>query len=128
LLSQIIEQARALTVPASVTYFSDHGEDLMMLDGRSGHGAATYSKHQFDIPAFVWVNAAYREAHPDKVQAMGQNSAKEIRSHNVFSSVADLMGIAWPGASPADSFASNLFTPDLATPVIAGGTLVSRDN
>ena len=97
-----------------------------MLDGRSGHGAATYSKHQFDIPAFVWVNAAYREAHADKVQAMTQNSAKEIRSHNVFYSVADLMGIEWPGASPAQSFASAQFVPDLSPHVIAGGALVSR--
>ena len=99
-----------------------------MLDGRSGHGGATYSKHQFDIPAFVWVNSAYREAHPDKMQAMAQNSAKEIRSHNVFYSVADLMGSEWPGASPADSFASNRFIPALTTPVIAGGALVSRDD
>ena len=52
--------ARRLSVPATVTYFSDHGEDLYALDGMSGHGAAVYSKHQFDIPAFVWMNAAYR--------------------------------------------------------------------
>jgi glucan phosphoethanolaminetransferase (alkaline phosphatase superfamily) len=125
-LSQVIEQARKLTVPATVTYFSDHGEDLFALDGRSGHGTATYSKHQFDIPAFVWFNSAYREAHPDKVRAVRENSAKEIRSHNVFYSVADLMGIVWPGASAAESFASTRFVPDLTTPVIAGGALVSR--
>jgi hypothetical protein len=57
---------------------------------------------------------------------MTQNSAKEIRSHNVFYSVADLMGIEWPGASPAQSFASSAFIPDLSPQVIAGGTLVSR--
>jgi glucan phosphoethanolaminetransferase (alkaline phosphatase superfamily) len=125
-LGQVIEQARTLNVPATVTYFSDHGEDLLMLDGRAGHGTHAYSKHQYAIPAFVWVNSAYRKAHPDKVQAMTQNSAKEIRSHNVFYSVADLMGIEWPGASPAQSFASSAFIPDLSPQVIAGGTLVSR--
>jgi glucan phosphoethanolaminetransferase (alkaline phosphatase superfamily) len=125
-LSQIIEQARKLAVPATVTYFSDHGEDLFALDGRAGHGAATYSKHQFDIPAFVWVNSAYRQAHPDKVQAMTENAAKEIRSHNVFYSVADLMGIEWPGAATAQSFASTDFIPDHSPQVIAGGALVSR--
>jgi glucan phosphoethanolaminetransferase (alkaline phosphatase superfamily) len=125
-LSQVIEAARKLSVPVTVTYFSDHGEDLLVLDGQAGHGAATYSKHQFDIPAFVWVNTAYRQAHPDKVQAMTENAAKEIRSHNVFYSVADLMGIQWPGLSPQESFASPQFVPDTATPVIAGGNLVSR--
>jgi glucan phosphoethanolaminetransferase (alkaline phosphatase superfamily) len=126
-LGQIIDAARRLSVPVTITYFSDHGEDLYLLDGRSGHGAASYSKHQFDIPAFVWVNSAYRAAHPDKVQAMEQNAGKEIRSHNVFDSVADLMGIQWPGARPAESFASAAFVPDVATPLIAGagGTRVS---
>ena len=119
-LGEIIAAARKLDVPVTITYFSDHGEDLYLLDGRSGHGAASYSKHQFDIPAFVWVNSAYREAHPDKVQAMQQNAGKEIRSHNVFYSVADLMGIQWPGARAAESFASAAFVPDVETPLIAG--------
>ena len=126
-LSQIIDQARALAVPATVTYISDHGEDLYALDGQSGHGAPAYSKHQYDIPAFVWVNAAYLRAHPDKVEAMRRNAAKEIRSHNVFFSLADLMGIRWPGARPEASFASSQFVADTVTPVIAGsgGALVT---
>ena len=128
-LAQIIDAARGLSVPATVTYFSDHGEDLYALDGMSGHGAAVYSKHQFDIPAFVWVNAAYRQAHADKVRALEQNASKEIRSHNVFYSMADLMGIHWPGQKPEESFASAAFVPDVATPLLAGagGTLVNRE-
>ena len=54
-----------------------------------------------------------------------QNADQEIRSHNIFYSMADLMGIQWPGASPVDSFASDRFVPDLQSPQIAGGTLVS---
>ncbi len=128
-LGQIIDAARKLRVPVTITYFSDHGEDLYSLDGRSGHGAASYSKHQFDIPAFVWVNSLYRQAHPTKVQAMEENGGKEIRSHNVFYSVADLMGIQWPGARPAESFASSAFVPDTETPLIAGagGTRVTAE-
>jgi glucan phosphoethanolaminetransferase (alkaline phosphatase superfamily) len=125
-LGQIIAQARGLEVPATVTYISDHGEDLYALDGKSGHGGASYTKHQFESPAFVWVNSAYRAAHPDKVRAMIQNADKEIRSHNIFYSVADLMGIRWPGASPSDSFASLNFVPDLQSPFSAGGTSVAR--
>jgi glucan phosphoethanolaminetransferase (alkaline phosphatase superfamily) len=124
-LGQVIEQVRTLSVPATVTYIADHGEDLYALDGNTGHGTATYTRHQFDIPAFVWVNAAYRSTHPDKVQAIAQNADKEIRSHNIFNSMADLMGIRWPGASPSESFASTQFVPDLKSPHIAGGTLVS---
>jgi glucan phosphoethanolaminetransferase (alkaline phosphatase superfamily) len=125
-LGQVIAEARKLTVPATVTYFSDHGEDIYTLDGRAGHGTATYSKHQYEIPAFVWTNSAYRAAHPEKVQALIRNSTLQVRSHNVFYSVADLMGIRWPGASAVESFASDAFVPDLSPQFIAGGPLVSR--
>jgi glucan phosphoethanolaminetransferase (alkaline phosphatase superfamily) len=125
-LGQVIKQARQLTVPVTVTYIADHGEDLYVLDGNTGHGTATYTQHQFDIPAFIWMNGPFRAAHPDKVRALLLNADKEIRSHNVFYSMADLMGIQWPGASPADSYASDRFVPDLQSPHIAGGTLVPR--
>jgi len=95
------------------------------LDGNTGHGTATYTQHQFDIPAFIWMNGPFRNSHPDKVRAIIQNADKEIRSHNVFYSMADLMGIQWPGASPADSYASDRFVPDLQSPHIAGGTMVT---
>jgi glucan phosphoethanolaminetransferase (alkaline phosphatase superfamily) len=124
-LDQVIAEARKLTVPATVTYLSDHGEDLLVLDGRAGHGAPTYSQHQFDIPAFIWVNAAYRAAHADQVQALKANANKPVRTHDFFYTEADLMGINWPGAMPTKSFASTQFAPEPNMPVIAGASLVA---
>lgn len=126
-LRQIIEQVRALEVPATVTYFADHGEDLYALDGNSGHGTAFFTTHQFAVPAFIWVNNAYRQAHPERVQALEKNASLEIRSHNLFYSMAQIMGIQWPGERPSESFASASFVPDLSSPRIAGGVLVSAD-
>jgi glucan phosphoethanolaminetransferase (alkaline phosphatase superfamily) len=124
-LQQIIEKARTLKVPATVTFVSDHGENLQMLDGETGHGAAAYSQHEFEIPAFVWVNGAYRAAHPDVVSAVQYNADKDIRSHNFFYALAQLMGIRWPGFDPRLSFASSEFAPDTHAPFIAGGVQVS---
>jgi glucan phosphoethanolaminetransferase (alkaline phosphatase superfamily) len=124
-LGQVIELARKLAVPATVTYISDHGEDLYLLDGNAGHGTSNYTRHQFDIPALIWMNPAYRAAHADKVQAIERNASKLIRSHNLFYSLGDVMGIEWAGAAPAKSFASLQFVPDDSTPVIAGGNLVA---
>jgi len=101
-----------------------HGEDLQQLDGETGHGAPAYTQHAFEIPAFVWVNDAYRGAHPQVVAALKSNTNKEIRSHNVFYTVADLMGIEWPGAKPERSFASDRFLPDASMKLVAGGLLV----
>ena len=124
-LGQVIERVRRLDVPATVTYLSDHGEDLQQLDGRSGHGAADYSPHVFEIPAFVWPNLAYRRKHPEKIAALVANASKEVRTHDFFYSLADLMGIRWPGLSSRSSFASADFVPDVTEKHIAGGNLVS---
>ncbi|MGA9028347.1 MAG: phosphoethanolamine transferase [Steroidobacteraceae bacterium] len=124
-LGQVIESARVLKVPATVTYVADHGEDLYSLDGSSGHGFPTYTPHQFNIPAFVWVNDAYRQSHPDKIAALTANAGKPIRTHDVFYALADLMGISWPGAAPRRSFSSAEFVPDGDDRVLAGGNLVA---
>jgi glucan phosphoethanolaminetransferase (alkaline phosphatase superfamily) len=124
-LQQVIEQARRLDVPATVTYFADHGEDLYALDGNTGHGTTLFTPHQFQIPAFIWMNAAFRQAHPERVRAIERNANLTIRSHNLFDSMAQLMGIQWPGERPAESFASAAFVPDERSPHIAGGSLVA---
>jgi glucan phosphoethanolaminetransferase (alkaline phosphatase superfamily) len=126
-LQQIIEPVRKLKVPATVTFFPDHGENLQLLDGLSGHGAPQYTPHAFAIPAFVWVNDAYRIAHPDKVAALQANAAQQIRSHDVFATLADLMGISWPEQHEARSFASRQFVPDQQAKFIAGGVVVSQN-
>jgi glucan phosphoethanolaminetransferase (alkaline phosphatase superfamily) len=126
-LQQVIEQARGLQVPATVTFTPDHGEASPSLDGGAvGHGSAQYVPAEFQIPAFIWVNAAYRKAHPEKVAALEANASKEIRSHDVFYTVADLMGITWPGAAPERSFASERFVPDATKQHLARGVLTAR--
>ena len=125
-LRQVIEPLRVLQVPATVTYFPDHGEDLEPLDGQAGHGAPRYTPHAFELPAFVWVNDAYRAAHPELYAALRRNASKEIRTHNVFYTVAQLMSIGWPEDRPEKSFASERFVPDTTRQHIAGGVLITR--
>jgi glucan phosphoethanolaminetransferase (alkaline phosphatase superfamily) len=125
-LQQVVERARELNVPATVTFFSDHGEDLQLLDGTAGHGNPAYTPHAFEVPAFVWANDAYRRQHPEIIAALKNNATKEIRSHDVFYTIADLMGISWPGAIASRSFASDNFVPDTTMRHIAGGVPVVR--
>jgi glucan phosphoethanolaminetransferase (alkaline phosphatase superfamily) len=124
LLEQVIEAVRTVKVPATVTFMPDHGEDLFMLDGHTGHGSPGYTAHAFTIPAFVWANEAYRHAHPQILEALRENAGKPVRGHDIFYAMADIMGISWPGAHPTESFAASAFEPDTTTPYIAGGNLV----
>jgi glucan phosphoethanolaminetransferase (alkaline phosphatase superfamily) len=124
-LRQVIEQTRQLTVPASITFIADHGEDLQLLDGEAGHGEPYYTRHAFEIPAFVWVNDAFRRAHPQIVDALHANANKRIRSHDVLQTVAEMMGVQWPGRDARRSFASDRFLPDTRGKYVAGGVLVA---
>ncbi len=112
-LEQVIEAARQLKVPTTVTYVPDHGESLPD-PGRSGCRPRRSRPHlsQYEIPAFVWVNDAYRAAHPQRVAILKANVARQVRSHEFFYTVADLMGITWPNAKPERSFVSPSFVPD----------------
>lgn len=127
-LHRLIEIAGTLNMLASLVFFPDHGEDLQMLDGATGHGGPVYTRHAFDVPAFVWVNDAYRNVTPDRVAAMRANSVLEIRTHDVFETEAQLMGIRWPGADETRSFASPRLVPDKAMKRVAGGVLVAQQD
>jgi hypothetical protein len=52
--------------------------------------------------------------------------SKEIRSHDVFYTVADLTGITWRGAAPEKFFASERFVPDATKQYLAHGALTTR--
>jgi len=120
-LRQIIEAVRPLAVPVTVTYLADHGEELPSLDGESGHGFPDFTQGSFAIPAFVWMNDAFKRAHPDKLSALTANRDKLIRSHDFFYSLADVMGIRWPGYAPERSFWSARFSSDRRDGFFAAG-------
>jgi len=79
-----------------------------------------------EIPAFVWMNDAYRAAHPERVATLKANAGKEIRSHDFFFTEADLMGISFPENNPERSFASSQFVPDVGGPQLVGGILATQ--
>lgn len=123
-LQQIIETVRTLPVPVTITYLADHGEELPSLDGESGHGFPAYTKGAFEIPAFVWMNDAFKRANPDKLMALEANRDRLIRTHDFFYSLADVMGIRWPGYLAQRSFWSASFSPDARDGFFAAGRRV----
>jgi glucan phosphoethanolaminetransferase (alkaline phosphatase superfamily) len=125
-LQQVIEATRQLAIPATVTFVPDHGESVAALDdGAGGHGGPDYFASQFEIPGFVWLNEAYKSSHPEKVAALQANVTKEIRSHDFFYTLADLMGITWPDVKPERSFAAASFVKDRTSKHLVGGVLKS---
>jgi hypothetical protein len=123
MIGQVIDRVRRMHVAATVTYVSDHGEQLMALDGSSGHGRAIYSEREYEIPAFVWASPEYRAAHPAVVAALARNVNEPVHSHEFIYLLGELMSIQWPGFDSVHSMASPNFLPERAQWVLAGAQL-----
>ncbi len=107
-LDRLIQALEATKHPATLTYISDHGENLLD-DSRNFflHNQAT--KNVAEVPLFVWASEKYKGLHPGIVRALERNRAKKISSENLFSSLLDLAGIEIHEATPQKSFANVLF-------------------
>ena len=77
---------------AFMIYAADHGESLGEC-GRLTHGASGDAPEQREIPFIVWMSDNYKEAHPDKWQAIESVKANEISHDYIFHSILDCLGI-----------------------------------
>jgi len=83
---------------ASVTFLSDHGEDLLD-DSRnfSGHiHASPPSKYVGHIPFFIWYSNNLANAYPDKVLNLLQHKDSLISSENLIHTITSIVGIHYP--------------------------------
>lgn len=80
--------------PSLVVYFSDHGEALYDIDGKSdfyGHGVA--HKSNVEIPFMVYVSPQLREKAPDLYQKIQQAKDRPIVNDLFTNSLLELLGI-----------------------------------
>lgn len=83
---------------SSVTYISDHGEDLMD-DSRgltSHHQGSPPTKYIAHIPLFVWYSPKLQEKYPDKISNLLQHKNARVSSQNVIFTLTSMAGIRYP--------------------------------
>ena len=83
---------------SSVTYISDHGEDLMD-DSRgltSHHQGSPPTKYIAHIPLFVWYSPKLQAKYPDKISNLLQHKDARVSSQNVIYSLTSIAGIRYP--------------------------------
>jgi glucan phosphoethanolaminetransferase (alkaline phosphatase superfamily) len=109
-LSRVIATLSREQRPAVLLFTSDHGENLF--DDQRGlfmhtqHPATRYDTH---VPMLVWMNPAYRQAHPQIAATLQANRARKITHTQVFPSLLELGGVDWDGRDARESFASPSF-------------------
>ncbi|MDO3626641.1 phosphoethanolamine transferase [Mucilaginibacter sp. BT774] len=83
---------------SSVTYISDHGEDLMD-DNRgltSHHQGSPPTKYIAHVPLFVWYSPKLEAKYPDKISNLLQHKDARVSSQNIIYSLTGMVGICYP--------------------------------
>ena len=97
-ICRVIEMVEAEGVQSTVTYLSDHGEDIYD-DERNLflHASPLPSMHQLRVPFMVWTSAEYDRCYPEKRFALMENASMPVSSNlAVFHTVIDMAGIETP--------------------------------
>ena len=109
-ISKIIDLIKETNTISTVTYISDHGEDLFDDERKlSQHINSVPSEYVASIPYFIWSSPAYRTSFTDKIENLNANKDKPIGSQNLFYTLLDLSSIQYPDIDITKSLASKTF-------------------
>jgi glucan phosphoethanolaminetransferase (alkaline phosphatase superfamily) len=96
-VSQVIERLNQQPGLVSVTYLSDHGEDMYDdVQQRAGHGTVDSSLYEQHIPFYFWGNAALRSHYQDKWNSLIRNRNRQFGGENYLHTWADFLDIDYP--------------------------------
>ena len=109
-ISKIIDLIKETNTVSTVTYISDHGEDLFDDERKlSQHINSVPSEYVASIPYFIWSSPAYRTSFTDKIKNLNANKDKPIGSQDLFYTLLDLSNIQYPNMDTSKSLASKTF-------------------
>lgn len=98
LLDSLINTLQRRGVEATLTYVSDHGEDIYD-DSRERflHASPVPTAHQLYVPMVLWMSPQYRRAHPHDWDAARANASRDVSSSaSLFHTVLDLARVTTP--------------------------------
>jgi glucan phosphoethanolaminetransferase (alkaline phosphatase superfamily) len=114
ILREVIDRLMMCRCKAGLIYFSDHAERLFdngMSDDGFGHGFPTVSRHEIEIPFFIWLSRSYRDANPELIPRLEANAHAAVELHSLFETLVDLTGLTYDGRIAATSLFSESYRP-----------------
>ena len=112
-LNEIIRKVNDEKAVSAVVYLSDHAENLYDDERNLAvHGNTEPSIYELHIPLFIWTSAAYRDARPEKAEAIEDHKEKKVSTSNLFHSFLDIAGLSYPEEDKGESVASPEFRED----------------
>jgi heptose-I-phosphate ethanolaminephosphotransferase len=114
-IREIIDRLALCRCKAGLMFFSDHGERLFdhgLTGNDFGHGFPSVSRQEIEVPLFIWLSSAYREANPLTMAHLKANAHSVAELHSVFETIVDLTGVHYESRVAALSlFSTNFLSP-----------------
>lgn len=95
-VDKVISLVSSQNIHSSVTYLSDHGENLFDDDrDLSQHAYPVPSKYISHIPYFVWYSPMLEKTFPDKITNLKSHINAKISSENIIHTITSMSGIQY---------------------------------
>lgn len=109
ILSEVISLAVAFRAD-SVTYFSDHGQNLGEITPIVGHSVDSGPRQGFEVPLFFWINESLDPRSSEAARVFEKNLEKPYSLDRIQYSLFDLFRISYPGQSANQSLFSDQYS------------------
>jgi len=93
IVSEIIKTAKNIKGIATVTYLSDHGDEVYDFRNFHGHSGALLSRYMTNVPFFIWGNTAFKSLKNEQLIAAYNNSNSEFSLKNFSHTIQDLFEV-----------------------------------
>ena len=96
-LDQVIQKLRLQKKISSMSFISDHGDDLFDHGAqRFGHGSSDSSQYEQHIPYFMWTSEAFRVQYTSQWSQLTKRKDAAFGAENYFHTMLDLLDLQYP--------------------------------
>ena len=113
-IDSVITLLESKNINSSVTYISDHGENLFDDERNfSQHAQPVPSKYIAHIPFIIWYSDKLKSTFPDKITNLNKNINAKISSENLIHTLSSLSGIKYRGQDSTKDLTTKYYIDNL---------------
>ena len=92
-INSIVNEVEKSSSQATITYFSDHGDEVYDMRNFHGHSDVLQSHYMTDIPFLFWANPAFKENHKNLIKTLHSAKSKSFSLQNFSHFAQDIIGV-----------------------------------
>ena len=108
-ISSIVKEIQKLNHRATITYFSDHGDEVYDMRNFHGHSDVLQSHYMTDIPFAFWANSKYKKNNPNLMNSLQAAKSFAFSLQNFSHFAQDIIGVKCENYIENKSIASSTY-------------------